>query len=288
VWARSLPQLTPSQRLVLLSLAFKADDNEQTCAVKYSELGTETGLSRRTLMRVISHLKSVGLLFVRQRKYRGSFLPNEYRLATKITTEIDEGGWCHDDTRGGDMVTLGWCHSDPLSIYINNNKNNKNISANVSAAEAARSNMNIRDVLKNRFEEIEDEEILEARKLASAYRKSHAKYHGDFLAEFTMKVLGMFKSMEKRGATNQVILDVVRDWSAWIVYTEKNTDAFKLPKQPNPPVLLKYIESAIRYSESLNPEEVVEPEIVTAVVEPVRRGTLPSYEVNKDLLDVFK
>lgn len=81
-------KVTPTRKLVLLSLADRADENH-VCYPSISRLEADTGLYRETIMEAIAELESLGLLVVKRRSGTSSI----YQLVGVEDRHADEPVW---------------------------------------------------------------------------------------------------------------------------------------------------------------------------------------------------
>ena len=82
--------LKPTQKLVLLSLADRADE-KSTCYPSTSRLEFDTGLNRKTIFKVVSELEKIGVLEVKRGLGKGNYyqligVQNRHETSTKKGT----------------------------------------------------------------------------------------------------------------------------------------------------------------------------------------------------------
>lgn len=79
-WAWTIKCASPAQKLILLSLADRADENN-SCYPSMVRLSEDTGLDRKTVIKAISGLKESGIIYIKRRNGNVNF----YQLSTRRT-----------------------------------------------------------------------------------------------------------------------------------------------------------------------------------------------------------
>jgi uncharacterized phage protein (TIGR02220 family) len=106
---------SPTEKLVLIAFADHAD-NEGVCWPGMQGIAKKTGVSRRTIIRVVKSLNDKKLLFYRKRTAQGIKKTNLYTLPIHDVTQ------CHNDV----TLTTAPCDIDDIyevtQCHINRNK----------------------------------------------------------------------------------------------------------------------------------------------------------------------
>ena len=116
-WAWNIPDVSPTQKLVLVALANYCDERGR-CWPSIRTVAAKTCLARRTIIRAIETLGKAGLVSVdRRNRDDGSQSSNIYQLSVKRGCQSDTGG-CQSDTGEGQAVTPRGVTDAPLEPSI--------------------------------------------------------------------------------------------------------------------------------------------------------------------------
>ena len=287
-WAFKQTGLRPSEKAVLIALADYASD-AGVAWPGHKALAEKTALSMRSVIRAQNVLSEKKLVSIEHQYKHGKQITNVYYLSFSVPKKKPPKSsvgvtQCHGV---GDTVTLGGVTQCHTNHHVNRHENRHEKIPPRRKLETA---MNVSDTLREKKEaQPSDEEILAEKKAYIVYSRTHKKYlHGIWIGEYTLKQLSQLKLIEKRGGENVplVVFTVVSNWSAFVSYVETNTEAYKVPRIPNIPILLKYIESAVQFTQEMQ----LVAQVTKTPKKHLTKTTQLAYsnaEPNMALLDVF-
>lgn len=79
-WACDQTGLSSTQKLVLLMLASRTNNDAEECAPNHSELAADCGLGKTAIKSALAALQEAGLVVVTPRSNDGGSLTNNYQL----------------------------------------------------------------------------------------------------------------------------------------------------------------------------------------------------------------
>ncbi len=268
------PNLKTSEIALLFILRYHIRYDDESY-VSQNTLVRESKLCRQTVMSVVDSLENKGWLEITRRPntthiYR--FKADKYTensknytaincnntsnsesanvksldsMSNKMTTSVK-----NNDSSLQDNLTTG-CKINLHKEYKPKTTNQKTKQENTSVDESTQSethkslSVSIGEKLNtkpsfnvNAFEIMWKTEILN--------KYTDIKY----VNPFTSKEKGIIKYLSEKTQPYElisVVRTIISKWNEFIIYTEKNTSAFKSPFRPDLPYLTKYIESAVNF-----------------------------------------
>jgi len=277
---------------MLLALADYADDKGSHCFPSIKTLQYKVSLGKTRVFETLKWLEQNHFITRTPRHKIGRQISNNYQINTTLLETLGSH-ICTPKVHTYELNKSTHITTDPsVEPSVEPKDSEIEISLKITPKPTLEKTMNIKEIQEQFDATLEDKEIIGIGNLAKIYRIAHAKYlprkeTGIFLAPFTMKQMGMFKHMAKRVGSEgaKAVLGSIKNWSPFCTYLEKNTEAYKVPLIPSVPILLKYIESAVQFTNDV--QLIAKSPEGANLTNQTKISNDTAVKPNMDLLDIF-